>query len=313
MRSTPSAARRSPNGSLSPVGCAADAEQAGQRLELVGERDRLRDGALGQRVAGEAWRVVLRDRVRDAVRLAVVQRVVASHQSLQLGKLADHVGDEIGLGEPRGAVGERGVGADRRGDPPRERADALHPLALRAELVVVDDGVEAGQPRLELRLAVLVVEEPRVGEPGAQHALVAADDRGGILGGEVRHDEEAGLEPSRRVDQREVLLVLLHRQDQALLRHGEERAVERAGVDDRPLDQRGHLVQQRVGHDHRRPLRGPGERLLRSRRGASRTRRSPCPRPRASTRSRRRSRSRGRRGRGSGGRRCGCRRRGRAR
>ncbi len=82
-----------------------------------------------------------------------------------------------------------------------------------------------------------------------------------VVGGEVRHHEEAGFEPPRRVRQREVLLVLLHRQDQALLRHGEERAVERAAVDDRPFDERSHLVQQRVGHDHRRPLGGPGERL----------------------------------------------------
>ena len=54
-----------------------------------------------------------------------------------------------------------------------------------------------------------------------------------------------------RVGQREVLLVLLHGQDQAFLRHGEERGVERAGVHHRPFDQRRHLVEQRVGHDHR--------------------------------------------------------------
>ena len=50
----------------------ADAEHADQRLELVGERDRLRDRTVGQRVAGEARPVVLLDGGGDRRRLAVV-------------------------------------------------------------------------------------------------------------------------------------------------------------------------------------------------------------------------------------------------
>ncbi len=46
----------------------ADAEHARERLELVGERDGLRNAALRKRIAGEAWPVVLRDRVGDDAR-----------------------------------------------------------------------------------------------------------------------------------------------------------------------------------------------------------------------------------------------------
>ena len=90
----------------------ADAEQSRERLELVRERHGLRDAAFGQRVAGEARPVVLRDRIGDVGRLAVVLRVVAAHRALQLGKLADHVGGQVGLREQRRAIGGSGVGAD---------------------------------------------------------------------------------------------------------------------------------------------------------------------------------------------------------
>ena len=78
---------------MSPVGHLADAEDADQRVELVGQRDRdARRLPFGQRVAGEARPVVLRDRAATASVLAVVQRVIAAHDALQLGELAHHLG-----------------------------------------------------------------------------------------------------------------------------------------------------------------------------------------------------------------------------
>ena len=91
-----------------------------------------------------------------------------------------------------------------------------------------------------------------------QHALVALDDRRGLLRLEIADDQEPVDQLAGTVGQREVLLVLLHRQDEAFLRHFEERVVERAGVDGGPFDQRRHLVQQRVRHQDR----GPGGRGL---------------------------------------------------
>ena len=49
-------------------------------------------------------------RVSDLCALAVVQCVVAAHHALQLGKLADHVGQQIGLGEHRRTVCQCRVG-----------------------------------------------------------------------------------------------------------------------------------------------------------------------------------------------------------
>ena len=109
-------------------GCLADAEQADQRLELVGQRDDDAGAVARQRIAGKARLVVILDRERDLVGQAVVARVVAAHDALQLGKLADHVGQQVGLGELRRLFGLRGQRrtAELLADGARDRA---HPAA----------------------------------------------------------------------------------------------------------------------------------------------------------------------------------------
>ncbi len=43
------------------------------------------------------------DRIGDPLVLAVLQRVIAAHNSLQFGEFADHAGRQIGLSEMRRA------------------------------------------------------------------------------------------------------------------------------------------------------------------------------------------------------------------
>ena len=228
-----------------------DAEHRGERFELVGERDSLGDGRVREQAAGRLRPVVLFDRGGHGGRFAVVLGVVAAHQALQFRKLADHVRDEVGLREERRAVGLRGVGAEQWRERAGERPDALDTLRERAELVVMHDAGQALDAGIEPLLAILVEEELGVGKPRAQHAFVAGDDRRGIRRFEVADQQEPVHELAGVVGEREVLLVELHRQDQALLRHGQECRVEGAGVHDGPLHQRRHFVEQRIGHDRR--------------------------------------------------------------
>ena len=69
---------------------------------------------------------MLRNGIRHGCGLAVVPRVVAPHRALQLGKLAHHVGDEIGLGEQRGTIGLLGRRVDPRRDVARKEAQAAY-------------------------------------------------------------------------------------------------------------------------------------------------------------------------------------------
>ena len=106
--------------------------------------------------------------------LALRGRVVAADEALQFGELADHFGDEVGLGEAGGALGERRVGPDDPGQLPRQRRDAFHALVLGAELFVEDDGFQfsAGPPAGLVGLPENLASASRA----PHHALVAGHD-----------------------------------------------------------------------------------------------------------------------------------------
>ena len=177
---------------------------------------------------------------------AVVERVVAAHGALQLGELAHHVGHEVGLGQLRGQVGLLGQArvAQLAGNALGDGAHALHALALGAELVVIDHLAQPVHARGQGLLAVLVEEELGVGQARAHHAFVAADDGAGILGADVADHQELVGQLAGGVQQREVLLVGLHGEDQAFLRHVEEFLLELADQHIGTLDQGRDLVQQ---------------------------------------------------------------------
>ena len=71
---------------------------------LSAKRNDQADISARQFVACEARPVVVFDGLGDLGRLAVVTRVVAAHDALQLGKFADHVGQQVGLGEQGGPI-----------------------------------------------------------------------------------------------------------------------------------------------------------------------------------------------------------------
>ena len=199
-----------------------DGKKGDQSIDLVGKGD---DHAhrRGWAIITRAKRsVMFGDRVGDPLALAVMERVIAAHDPLQFGELADHASRQIGLGEVhcslrqsvqfsvvipakggiqsyklraaalghrlRGGSTGRGVKLLRE-----EHREPLHPLDLvvnAAELVVIDALFQRLDPVFEPDLAVLVPEEAGVGEPGAQHALVAGDDGLAAVFGQIVGDEQ---------------------------------------------------------------------------------------------------------------------------
>ncbi len=138
-RITPSAARRSAYGSFDPVGFSSIAQKP-TSVSILSASATATDDRVGRHAVGRPERlVVLLDRRGDGRMLALERRVVAAHQSLQFRKFADHLGHEIGLGEPRRALREVRVRADDGRELPRKRRDPLDPLELGAELLVEDD------------------------------------------------------------------------------------------------------------------------------------------------------------------------------
>ena len=74
-------------GILLAGGRQADTEDAGERIELVGQRHAHRDRAGRQLAAGSLGEIMLLDGAGHKRRLAIVRCIVAAHGALQLGEI----------------------------------------------------------------------------------------------------------------------------------------------------------------------------------------------------------------------------------
>ena len=121
MRTTPSAARRKPNGSRLPLGF-LPIEKTPASVSSLSAIARI----CPPRMSGSDRRRSAADTVRRSHRqplgLAVGHRIVAPHRALQVGKLADHAGHEIAFRQRGGALDDGRVRAELAGKPGRQLA-----------------------------------------------------------------------------------------------------------------------------------------------------------------------------------------------
>ena len=218
----------------------AEAERADDRVDLVGQAHDAAGRRLRLAVAGKARLVVLVDGNGDLLALAVKLRVLAAHDALQFRELRDHARDEVGLREDGGALGVLVVllvGADGISDERSELLEALRLLVHRAEALLEDDRLELLAMLFKALLAVFVEEELRIGEAGAQDALIAVLDRLEVFLATVadRDEERQQLAVSRLY--REVALMVAHRRDDGLRRQLQVLLLEVAAKRRRVLDE----------------------------------------------------------------------------
>ena len=95
-------------------------------------------------------------------------------------------------------------------------------------------------------LAVLIKEKLRISQARANHALITLNNRTRIGGRNIADDQEFIGQFARRIQQREILLIRLHRENQALLRHIEELFFKFADQHIRALDQSRDFIEQCV-------------------------------------------------------------------
>ena len=211
---------------LRPCRLLVDRPERDEHVELVGQRHADGDRVGGHAIGGAEGLVMFLDGGLDRRVLALEGGVVAAHEALQFGELADRLGGEVGLGKDGGTLDEgrdlcagdglagerRALGIERFGDLLGQRNDALHALALRAELGMEGDaeGVElghalverffqveaefpgAGRKAFDARQVGLVglPEIEGVGQPRAHHLAVAAGDVGTAVAGLDVGDEQ---------------------------------------------------------------------------------------------------------------------------
>ncbi len=154
----------------------ADREDAGQRVEAFRDREHAADVATSDRITRKARLIELIERRGDLGVLAARVRVVAAHDALQLGKLADHARHQIALRQRRCARREGGIDAHTIRDHARELGDAHAFVPDAAERLLIRDRFQRALVRSERLFLVLIEKEFRIGEARADHALVAFAD-----------------------------------------------------------------------------------------------------------------------------------------
>lgn len=83
----------------------------------------------------------------------------------------------------------------------------------------------------------------------APHGVAGADGVSAVRRLNLRDQKEAILEFAVLITQRKILLVLLHRKNQAFFRHGKEFLVKAGVVYHGPFSERSHFVHQILRHD----------------------------------------------------------------
>ena len=211
----------------------ADSPEADQHVELVGQRHGHGGAvafALQRHRVGRALRLVVQlDGARDGRVHVLGLGVVAAHEALQLGEFADHAGDEVGLGQLGGALGERRlaqllrVAICRASSLTRSARSNCVPSFSWKVMPFSSSRIISSFFLRSCSQKNLASDEAR-----RDHLLVAGDDGLAAVPGLLVGDQQEVVRQLLAVAQREALLVRLHRRRQALGRHVEERLVELA-------------------------------------------------------------------------------------
>ena len=173
-----------------------------------------------------------------------MQRVIAPHGALQLREFADHLRHQIGFGKHSSTFGARLVCANQQSNFTGELAYPRDTLTQRAQFVVINNLGKFGDARVEPCLFIGLKEKPRIGQPRTHYALVALNDLLRISQLHVGDNQELIFQLSCAVEQREIFLIGLHGQNQALLRYRKKFCFELADVNGGPFNQRRDLIEQ---------------------------------------------------------------------
>ena len=239
MRSTPSAARRSPNGSFAPVGFWPIAKMPTRVSSL--------SATASARPAPVAGRASPAKRGRYCSASAVGDLGVRRRRARSSGPSRPAV---PGIPRPWRSAGRtwrvpRRAGRRSRVLARRPGRSAPASAVIRAVLSASEPSwawkvtlPSAVAPGFEGRLAVGGVEKRGIRKPRPHDALVAGADLGRIPAFDIGDRDEERQQPSVLRPDREIPLVVLQRRDQHFRRQFEEARFEAARQRHRPFDQR---------------------------------------------------------------------------
>ena len=224
----------------------ADGEYAGERIELVGECHGSTRSRAGQRIACAAGLIVLAYRGSDIGMFTVGLRVVGTHDALQFGKLTDHGGEQVAFAEQCGTFGAGRIATERRRDVRSERLHAPDLVTDRSQFGLECDLIEIVTPRRERCPTILLLEERCVRQTWPHDSFVTFAHAHWFAAVDVADRDEERRQCTVGCLDGEVALMFLQRGEQYFSRQGEKALIETPDDCHRPLDERGHFIEQRL-------------------------------------------------------------------
>src|SRR5208282_2665373 len=231
----------------------SDGEAADERVKFIGEGDDASGEIPGHVVLKAGGEVVVVDGLSDNRRFTLGARVESTDDALEFGKFANHVGDEVALGEEGGAVRKLGLAGEWCGsgvglgdfEISDEVTHALDFEAVAAEAGFVKDGVElgdiVGEPTFDL---VGGPEEASIGETRAENAFVSGAHGAAEVAVGIDDGEEVRRQRGIFFLKGKIFLMVAHHGNQDFGRKLEKRRVEASQDGSGILVQVGHPVEQ---------------------------------------------------------------------
>ena len=219
-----------------------DTPNTDQRFEFIGNRADQANLRRRQFVASKARLIVLGASGSHIGFFTVMRGVVAPHHTLQLWEFADHIADQVGLGNVGSTLRIIHIRIQLLRQIRSNRLHTRHARALRAEFVVVHNALQLAHHVVQAAFFILFKEELRISQTRTHHTRVTLDDLNRIIGQQVGHNQKFVDQCAFFVGHGEVFLIGLHGQNQAFLRHGEEFFFKLGLIHHRIFGERGNFV-----------------------------------------------------------------------
>jgi hypothetical protein len=161
------------------------------------------------------------DRLPHLFALSLFARVNATHGSLELGELPDHVGRQIRLRQASrlgGLVAQIWPLKSNADDPIGEALDSLGFFLVRAQLLVEQQRRQAISMPFELRPPIGLPEEQCIPQASGHHPFCVTSDGSFVVWLRVDNRQERRLELSVLAFDREVVLMMNQRRRQHFAR-----------------------------------------------------------------------------------------------
>ena len=150
----------------------------------------------------------------DRFLFAVMNRVVAAHDALQIRKLTNHIGDQVGFAQLSRSLTVVGVFAKKSGEMSGKLDQSVRFIPQASQFMMERDAIEIGDTGFKCSSAVFIPEKACVRKAGPQHTFISLTDPGRLFAANVAYRDELWQQLPPFIDKVKIFLMVAHGTDQ---------------------------------------------------------------------------------------------------